>query len=156
MHILNDLLSEIKDEVDTNSNLDYIVHTEIVQSFSVLNLEQQLHETPLCLIFPLSTQFTPVSFAVACEDHVYNIGLAIIIDNWGEQSYSFVSQYPNFKGVAEIESDVRTALNRNTFTYAKNELESFFTGATYSNLDLEDRSLAQVTCTLQYRYSDIG
>lgn len=153
MHLLNTLLSKIQNEVVTNSTLDYIVHAEAVQALTSDIIVRMVHETPSCLIFPGTTTFTPISMAEAEEDHVYQINIAVLIDNYGDDNNAFIDTYDGFKSLPQIEADFRSVFNRNTFSISGLQ-EAYFQGATYSGITLDDRSIAQNIMRMLYEYTD--
>ncbi len=154
MYLMNSLLSKIRDEVNTNATLAYITHCEIIQALTLPAIFAMLHSTPVCLVYPVSSQFVPVSMADACEDHVYQINIAVIIDDYGEDGIAIIGEYSTLKGITEIEADMRSVLNRNTLSISGLDA-AYFQGASYSGIALEERALAQLNMRMRYEYTDI-
>jgi len=147
------LLGKIQNEVETNSNLDYIVHCEAVQALTADIIARMVHETPSCLIFPVSTSFTEASMAYAELDHIYQINMAVFVDNYGDDNNAFIDTYDGFKSLPQIESDFMGVFNRETFSISGLQ-QAYFQGATYSGIAIDERSIAQNIMRMQYKYMD--
>ncbi len=149
------LLEAIKTEIEVSSILSYVNSAFIVPALHSDYLVDYWPEAPFCLIYPLGSTFTPVSMPDLCEDAVYNIGVSYFEEYWGANA-GMIGDGGSMKGVAEVEADLQTVLNRNTLS-----ISGLFSGllqsASYAPVGftrIVDQSIAQVHCQLQYQYSD--
>ena len=149
------LLESIKTEIEINATLSYVNSAYIVPALHSDYLVDYFPEAPFCLIYPLGSTFTPVSMPDLCEDAVYSVGISYFEEFWGA-NVGVVGNGNGMKGVAEVEADLQSVFNRNTFSIA-GLFSGLFQSAAYNPVGftrIEEQSISQVHCSLQYLYSD--
>ncbi len=150
------LLEAIKTEIEINPTLSYINSVFIVPALHSDYLVDYWPEAPFCLIYPSpGSTFTPDSMPDLCEDAVYTIGISYFEEFWGA-NVGVIGNGNGTKGVAEVEADLQGVLNRKTFSIA-GLYAGLFQSAAYNPVGftrIEEQSISQVHCSLQYLYSD--